>query len=520
MDTLRAAAMEVHLEASFDSSQALLEASVEIAEERGFPSPSKPRRRPSEPLAEESSSAAAPLDVVAVRERREDAPRRATVAAPALAEEIMLQVATEQPVVYPKASDPASLDATVLTKSASVPHRQHSSTSPSRSRKERIAAPMDFRMSAEQKRNNYFRTLSSTLNRRAELERSFKARDDGTSIVRASRVSKLLAKSDLNSRSMTSEASTTAGLPFFRSSTEETLFRHMKQISIAKPSAVSASTSSNSTKLLRSSVNRLSKPKPKAPVVSKEYTLFDEQINCTFKPKVKRRSSDDYAGDEEKTDTFIERQEAVERSRQAELESSVGRAKYDALVDKKVCPICGSNQTYDEVKDKRKQCSICRRDYVYKVDWSRVSRKFFTRINEFSHQQEETRKKILAEILSEMKYKRKEFDAKSHVVVEREVDPFEKIVWTKKREMGFFERLDEFLLTKKGNISVIDQEAYGKVCTFKPTLVKSGLGSEEDGASAFSAFLERYEADLERRMQIRSEQDAKKAEVEERFGRK
>ena len=38
----------------------------------------------------------------------------------------------------------------------------------------------------------------------------------------------------------------------------------------------------------------------------------------------------------------------------------MGKAGYDALVDKKQCPNCGAKQSYDEVKEKRKECPNCK----------------------------------------------------------------------------------------------------------------------------------------------------------------
>jgi uncharacterized protein YbbK (DUF523 family) len=48
------------------------------------------------------------------------------------------------------------------------------------------------------------------------------------------------------------------------------------------------------------------------------------------------------------------RQEAQERSRRQEQEQAIGKAEYDKMIDKKMCPSCGAKQSYDEVKEKRK----------------------------------------------------------------------------------------------------------------------------------------------------------------------
>ena len=121
---------------------------------------------------------------------------------------------------------------------------------------------------------------------------------------------------------------------------------------------------------------RLSRPKSSSSVGNNpskaadpkmRYTLLDEAENCTFKPKLtsatgesgSRKRSDD---DDEKS-SFIIRQDATERGRREELEFNMGKAAYDTIVDKKQCPKCTAKQSYDEVKEKRKQCPNCRVQY-------------------------------------------------------------------------------------------------------------------------------------------------------------
>lgn len=192
------------------------------------------------------------------------------------------------------------------------------------------------------------------------------------------------------------------------------------------------------------------------------------------------------------------------------VEFSIGKAKYDARVDKRECPSCGSKQSYDEVKEKRKQCPNCRVEYVQRIDWNKVSSSFFLRIKSFASKQEENKRQILLEMLQSLKTKKKVFDPEKNATVEVEVDPFKRVQWTPDVEKEFFERLDEFLAAKKENYKVIENEAYGHL--FKPALNSKKSEAEQEGYDAFRAFIERYEEDLERRMQIKAEQKQKREE--------
>lgn len=91
------------------------------------------------------------------------------------------------------------------------------------------------------------------------------------------------------------------------------------------------------------------------------HTTYSDAQNCRFRPitvaGIKRRKqaaqqSNDSNNDNRKEDSkfsFINRQEADERTRRAELEFQMGKKDYDAIVDKKMCPKCGAKKSYDEV---------------------------------------------------------------------------------------------------------------------------------------------------------------------------
>jgi hypothetical protein len=329
-----------------------------------------------------------------------------------------------------------------------------------------------------------------------------------------SKVSRLLSKVD---RSLSSLASVDSSQRMFKSSTDEALFRAMRHTSITN--STSTDSSSTAKKVIRSSVDRLSRPKSANVIlhnsVASKYATSDDQANCTFRPKVMRRKGD-ADSDEEKSDSkFLERQEAQERARRNELDDSIGKAKYDSLVSKRECSTCGSKQSYDEVKEKRKKCPNCRTEYSYKVDWSKVGSRFFRRAKEYTSKHEEQKLKILTSVLDGYKVKRKVFDKEKNMIVDVVVDPFVKIKWTEEREKEFFERLNEYNEKRLVKLKLIEKEAYDQTCTFKPHRVKKDAENDED-YDAFRAFMDRFEADLERRTEVQKE-NLLKREADENY---
>ena len=48
----------------------------------------------------------------------------------------------------------------------------------------------------------------------------------------------------------------------------------------------------------------------------------------------------------------------MHRSKLNRLQESMGKADYDARLDKKYCPKCGAQQKYDEIIEKKKNVPI------------------------------------------------------------------------------------------------------------------------------------------------------------------
>jgi predicted transcriptional regulator len=152
------------------------------------------------------------------------------------------------------------------------------------------------------------------------------------------------------------------------------------------------------------------------------------------------------------------------------------------------------------MKEKRKKCPNCKVEYVYRVDWNKVSKGFYRRIKAFAQTQERHKQEVLMSIMADWKITKKVYDAVTNKMVTVEIDPFQS-KWTKELESEFFERLNEFTESKKENIKKIESDVYSETCTFKPAVNRLKAEVEDDeGYDAFRAFMERYEADWERRL--------------------
>ena len=106
------------------------------------------------------------------------------------------------------------------------------------------------------------------------------------------------------------------------------------------------------------------------------HAKLDDAKECYFHPHVGRGGGGgkgkhrDESKDEEESKSrfsFVMRQENKEKLRVMKLQDRVGKAEYDCLVDKKVCPQCRMKQTYEEWKERRKKCPICSMEYCSSV---------------------------------------------------------------------------------------------------------------------------------------------------------
>ncbi|CAM9386292.1 unnamed protein product, partial [Phaeothamnion confervicola] len=69
--------------------------------------------------------------------------------------------------------------------------------------------------------------------------------------------------------------------------------------------------------------------------------------------------------------TFLQRMDEATHSQRQRLERQRAEEAYAACLDKKRCPGCGAEQTYDEVRGKRTACQNCNLEYRSAAQWRR-----------------------------------------------------------------------------------------------------------------------------------------------------
>ena len=107
------------------------------------------------------------------------------------------------------------------------------------------------------------------------------------------------------------------------------------------------------------------------------YATDDDKKNCTFTPLIKKsKSLETNQNADAKSSSFVDRQDKTEKDKRKTIDESIGKANYDAKIDKKRCPHCGAQQKYDEIKEKKKNCPSCNVEYVSKVVWGTVEKEF------------------------------------------------------------------------------------------------------------------------------------------------
>ncbi|CAM9952553.1 unnamed protein product [Ectocarpus sp. 13 AM-2016] len=88
-------------------------------------------------------------------------------------------------------------------------------------------------------------------------------------------------------------------------------------------------------------------------------------------------------------DAFLYRMDAQERAKNAAMEHRRGELAYKAVLDKRVCPGCGAEQSYDEVEEKRKICPNCEAEYRKPKTWASVRKDFLNRVEAFQESKRE-----------------------------------------------------------------------------------------------------------------------------------
>ena len=236
------------------------------------------------------------------------------------------------------------------------------------------------------------------------------------------------------------------------------------------------------------------------------YSLYEDAKECTFKPKIHGKKKSNSADDKESEKSrFIERQEAEERHRREDLEDRIGKAAYEASLDKKYCPSCGAKQSYDEVKDKRKECPNCKVEYKRKIVWEQIQNNFFKKGKEYAIIEAENKKKLIKDIEREEleKIEKTTYDSKTGKVVTVHGADIKALNWEEVKD-DFYERLEEFQKEKEKSLLEIKKKV---TPTFKPMLKREAKTDDDEQPTevnpraVIQAFLQRLEEDEAERRQ-------------------
>eukprot|EP00752_Nemacystus_decipiens_P009653 g8624.t1 len=238
------------------------------------------------------------------------------------------------------------------------------------------------------------------------------------------------------------------------------------------------------------------------------HACLEDARECTHKPRTRstaaRRvrgaegSGGGEGGEEAKDgqgaasnrDAFLYRVDAQERAKTAAMEHRRGELAYKAVLDKRVCPGCGAEQSYDEASSSTNQSSPRipgLRDFLKRVDDFQESKwQALQSANEFK----ETQMRMMA--LGVRQYSRD-----GVLESESEMEERQRLFW-EDIEDDFIARLQEDAARRQVSLKSRSAALY-QDWTFQPTLTPASQRVVGESAWAGMTFLERMEGDLQRR---------------------
>lgn len=301
----------------------------------------------------------------------------------------------------------------------------------------------------------------------------------------------------------------------FSSYSQEMLFRSMKEVVESKKKELCDSKAQSKTKAKNVKkeklkyINQLVQPThhmytsaelAKDPTL--RYSLYDDAKECTFMPKPSKRQQTESKDDSEaKGDNdsnakflrFIGNIESKEKERIYKLEKTIGSTEYKQKLDKKYCPSCAAEQSYDDIQEKRKKCLVCNVAYKPKISWNVVQRQFFEREKSYSELREQARVKLIEDLSKLNRPAQHKYDPKTGKIVVKDVDVLK---FTKQVAEDFFERLNNFEEDRERAIKEKTEEIYQK---FKPTKRHGSDDDDDDIENTIQQFFNRYYEDLDER---------------------
>jgi hypothetical protein len=253
----------------------------------------------------------------------------------------------------------------------------------------------------------------------------------------------------------------------------------------------SSSVSSTSSKRpnIKESRERLSRPSSSSD--GRKYVKEDDVKNCTFQPKINKSSRNMIRG----SGSFMKRFESSHESKSLAINHKRAKAEYDARINKKQCPKCHTEQSYDEFVNHKTTCRDCKVKFRHPVCWQEVGDQFLDRMES----KQEERESKLADIESKTAPPfslpvKAVYDPEYGVV--RTVKPARQ-TWAHVSD-SFLQRMENDACKRKANSELARQQSLcDPECTFAPRLETANYSSELGFSDA--AFFDRMERDAMRR---------------------
>ena len=182
------------------------------------------------------------------------------------------------------------------------------------------------------------------------------------------------------------------------------------------------------------------------------------------------------------------------------LDEERGRAAYDAILDKKMCPECKTKMAFNEWKEKRKLCQNCNVEFTSILAWGDVEKRFFSNQRNNLSKSYEKKASIERRVEEEaliLRHSRLDMSTGKMVLDRPSLDAEAKpLLWTPEMEEAFFERMEEQAAIRRRRLQSKTNEIHSAQCTFQPTIRES---AQDPSYDPVEEFMLRYEEDWGRR---------------------
>ena len=143
----------------------------------------------------------------------------------------------------------------------------------------------------------------------------------------------------------------------------------------------------------------------------------------------------------------------------------------------------------------------CNVEYKPRLTWGQVGNKFLDRTAKNAETSKVKKEELIKHIEDTRQPKKTQFDSKTGKVVTISAQQNEK-KWTTNTKEAFFERMTEHEAKAARNLQKIEEESFGKQCTFMPvTGKKRDEDDDDDENTGIVAFLRRLDEEAEERKQ-------------------